>query len=49
AFSLSIRDTTPEQCDVVKHYKIRALDNGGYYISPSTTFSSLQELVKYYS
>uniref|UniRef100_A0A8C1K0Z8 Tyrosine-protein kinase n=1 Tax=Cyprinus carpio TaxID=7962 RepID=A0A8C1K0Z8_CYPCA len=49
AFSLSIRDSTPEQCDVVKHYKIRALDNGGYYISPSTTFPSLQELIKYYS
>lgn len=49
AFSLSIRDSTPEQGDVVKHYKIRALDNGGYYISPSTSFSSLQELVKYYS
>uniref|UniRef100_A0A673N2Z5 Tyrosine-protein kinase n=1 Tax=Sinocyclocheilus rhinocerous TaxID=307959 RepID=A0A673N2Z5_9TELE len=49
AFSLSIRDSTPEQYDVVKHYKIRALDNGGYYISPSTTFPSLQELVKYYS
>ncbi|KAG1963610.1 tyrosine-protein kinase Blk [Pimephales promelas] len=49
AFSLSIRDSTPEQCDVVKHYKIRGLDNGGYYISPSITFSSLQDLVKYYS
>uniref|UniRef100_A0A8C2H6X4 Tyrosine-protein kinase n=1 Tax=Cyprinus carpio TaxID=7962 RepID=A0A8C2H6X4_CYPCA len=49
AFSLSIRDFSPEHGDVVKHYKIRSLDNGGYYISPSTTFSSLQELVKYYS
>ncbi|XP_077076945.1 tyrosine-protein kinase Blk isoform X2 [Siphateles boraxobius] len=49
AFSLSLRDSTPEQGDVVKHYKIRALDNGGYYISPATTFSSLQDLVKYYS
>ncbi|TRY99038.1 hypothetical protein DNTS_013785 [Danionella cerebrum] len=49
AFSLSIRDSAPEQCDVVKHYKIRALDNGGYYISPSMAFPSLQELVKYYS
>ncbi|XP_051951519.1 tyrosine-protein kinase Blk [Xyrauchen texanus] len=49
AFSLSVRDSNPEQGDVVKHYKIRALDNGGFYISPSTTFSSLQELVKFYS
>ncbi|XP_040919767.1 tyrosine-protein kinase Blk [Toxotes jaculatrix] len=50
SFSLSVRDhVTPEQGDVVKHYKIRCLDKGGYYISPSTTFPSLQELVKYYS
>ncbi|XP_074542052.1 tyrosine-protein kinase Blk [Halichoeres trimaculatus] len=48
SFSLSIRDHTPEG-DVVKHYKIRCLDKGGYYISPSNTFPSLQELVKYYS
>ncbi|KAG9337472.1 hypothetical protein JZ751_028663 [Albula glossodonta] len=49
AYSLSIRDSSPEQGDVVKHYKIRALDNGGFYISPSNTFPSFQELVKYYS
>ncbi|XP_072552576.1 tyrosine-protein kinase Blk [Salminus brasiliensis] len=49
AFSLSLRDSIPEQGDVVKHYKIRALDKGGYYISPSLTFPSLKELVQYYS
>uniref|UniRef100_A0A673VTC2 Tyrosine-protein kinase n=1 Tax=Salmo trutta TaxID=8032 RepID=A0A673VTC2_SALTR len=49
AFSLSVRDAGPEHGDVVKHYKIRSLDNGGFYISPSTSFSSLQELVKYYT
>ncbi|XP_071268579.1 tyrosine-protein kinase Blk [Salvelinus alpinus] len=49
AFSLSIRDAGQEHGDVVKHYKIRTLDNGGFYISPSTSFSSLQELVKYYT
>ncbi|XP_061610163.1 tyrosine-protein kinase Blk isoform X2 [Phyllopteryx taeniolatus] len=49
SFSLSIRDFTPETADVVKHYKIRSLDKGGYYISPSSTFPSLQELVKYYT
>ncbi|XP_070782315.1 tyrosine-protein kinase Blk isoform X2 [Enoplosus armatus] len=48
SFSLSVRDHVSEG-DVVKHYKIRCLDNGGYYISPSNTFPSLQELVKYYS
>ncbi|KAM3860943.1 LOW QUALITY PROTEIN: tyrosine-protein kinase Blk [Diretmus argenteus] len=49
AFSLSIRDFVPEQGDVVKHYKIRCLDNGGYYISPSISFKSLEELVKFHS
>lgn len=49
SFSLSVRDHTLEQGDVVKHYKIRCMDKGGYYISPSTTFPSLQELVKYYT
>uniref|UniRef100_A0A3Q0R1X6 Tyrosine-protein kinase n=1 Tax=Amphilophus citrinellus TaxID=61819 RepID=A0A3Q0R1X6_AMPCI len=38
-----------ERGDVVKHYKIRCLDKGGYYISPSNTFPTLQELVKYYT
>uniref|UniRef100_A0A3Q1FJX9 BLK proto-oncogene, Src family tyrosine kinase n=1 Tax=Acanthochromis polyacanthus TaxID=80966 RepID=A0A3Q1FJX9_9TELE len=40
---------TYKEGDVVKHYKIRCLDKGGYYISPSNTFSTLQELVRYYS
>ncbi|XP_023654971.2 tyrosine-protein kinase Blk [Paramormyrops kingsleyae] len=49
SFSLTIRDMDPEHGDVIKHYKIRCLDNGGYYISPATSFTSLQELVKFYS
>nr|XP_020472952.1 tyrosine-protein kinase Blk [Monopterus albus] len=49
SFSLSVRDYVPEQGDVVKHYKIRCLDKGGYYISPSQSFPTLQEMVKYYS
>ncbi|XP_013874940.1 tyrosine-protein kinase Blk [Austrofundulus limnaeus] len=49
SYSLSIRDCDREQGDVVKHYKIRCLDKGGYYIAPSNTFTSLQDLVKYYS
>ncbi|KAM9703868.1 tyrosine-protein kinase Blk [Menidia menidia] len=49
SFSLSVRDNDREQGDVVKHYKIRCLDKGGFYISPSNPFPSLQELVKYYS
>uniref|UniRef100_A0A3B4UPG6 Tyrosine-protein kinase n=1 Tax=Seriola dumerili TaxID=41447 RepID=A0A3B4UPG6_SERDU len=49
SLSLSVRDHVTDQDDVVKHYKIRCLDKGGYYISPSNTFPSLQELVKYYT
>ncbi|XP_075057314.1 tyrosine-protein kinase Blk [Mixophyes fleayi] len=48
-YSLSVRDKDTTRGDIIKHYKIRMLDNGGYYISPVLTFSSLQELVKHYS
>ncbi|XP_036744999.2 tyrosine-protein kinase Blk isoform X1 [Manis pentadactyla] len=48
AFSLSVKDVTT-QGEVVKHYKIRSLDEGGYYISPRTTFPTLQALVQHYS
>lgn len=43
-FSLSIRDS-----NCVKHYRIRQLDSGGYYITKSTPFATLQELVEHYS
>lgn len=46
SYSLSIRDNQGE--DTVKHYKIRMLDNGGFYISPRITFTTLQELVGHY-
>uniref|UniRef100_A0A2K6SB12 Tyrosine-protein kinase n=1 Tax=Saimiri boliviensis boliviensis TaxID=39432 RepID=A0A2K6SB12_SAIBB len=48
SYSLSVRDYDPRQGDTVKHYKIRTLDNGGFYISPRSTFSTLQELVAHY-
>lgn len=43
-----MKDVTT-QGEVVKHYKIRSLDEGGYYISPRTTFPTLQALVQHYS
>lgn len=43
-FSLSVRD---ENC--VKHYRIRQLDSGGFFIARRTTFETLQDLVKHYS
>ncbi|EMP27210.1 Tyrosine-protein kinase Blk [Chelonia mydas] len=49
AFSLSVRDSSSAQGDIIKHYRIRSLDGGGYYISPRITFSSLHHLVQHYS
>ncbi|XP_064420682.1 tyrosine-protein kinase HCK [Latimeria chalumnae] len=48
SYSLSVRDYDPSTGDGVKHYKIRTLDNGGFYISPRITFCTLQELVGHY-
>ncbi|XP_008947914.1 PREDICTED: proto-oncogene tyrosine-protein kinase LCK-like, partial [Merops nubicus] len=47
SYSLSVRDFDQNQGEMVKHYKIRNMDNGGYYISPRVTFSSLHELVEH--
>lgn len=49
AYSLSVRDNTSSHGDIIKHYRIRSLDGGGYYISPRMTFSSLPELIHHYS
>ncbi|CAD7678579.1 unnamed protein product [Nyctereutes procyonoides] len=49
SFSLSVRDFDQNQGEVVKHYKIRNLDKGGFYISPRITFPDLHELVRYYT
>ena len=42
-FSLSIRDT-----ERVRHYRIRRLDNGGYFVTRRAVFDSIQDLVYYY-
>ncbi|XP_058608751.1 tyrosine-protein kinase Fgr isoform X3 [Onychostoma macrolepis] len=49
AYSLSIRDWDDAKGDHVKHYKIRKLDNGGYYITTRTQFDTVQELVGHYT
>lgn len=41
---LAVRDG-----DTVKHYRIRQLDEGGFFIARRTTFRTLQELVEHYS
>ncbi|KAM9626895.1 tyrosine-protein kinase Lyn isoform 4-T10 [Trichechus inunguis] len=48
SFSLSVRDYDPLHGDVIKHYKIRSLDNGGYYISPRITFPCISDMIKHY-
>ncbi|XP_073677366.1 tyrosine-protein kinase Fgr isoform X1 [Garra rufa] len=49
AYSLSIRDWDDAKGDHVKHYKIRKLDNGGYYITTRTQFDTVPELVEHYT
>lgn len=49
AFSLSIRDWDDVKGDHVKHYKIRKLDSGGFYITTRAQFDTLQQLVRHYS
>uniref|UniRef100_A0A8C3NFH6 Tyrosine-protein kinase n=1 Tax=Geospiza parvula TaxID=87175 RepID=A0A8C3NFH6_GEOPR len=49
SYSLSVRDLDESQGETVKHYKIRNLDNGGFYISPRAPFGSLRELVQHYT
>ncbi len=42
-FSLSIRDS-----EKVRHYRIRRLDNGGFFVTRRATFDSILQLVEYY-
>lgn len=43
-YSLSVRDG-----DTVKHYRIRQLDEGGFFIARRITFINLADLVEHYS
>ncbi|VEL06817.1 unnamed protein product [Protopolystoma xenopodis] len=49
-YALSVRHfDTEKNMYVVKHYKIRSLDNNaGYFISSRTTFPNIGELIEYY-
>lgn len=48
AYSLSVLDHDDTRGYNVKHYRIRTLDNGGYYISTRITFKTLRDLVEHY-
>ncbi|XP_048818716.1 tyrosine-protein kinase HCK isoform X3 [Lagopus muta] len=47
-YSLSVRDGDGLQGVSIKHYRIRTLDSGGFYISSRSSFDTLQELVEHY-
>ncbi|XP_077586862.1 tyrosine-protein kinase Lck [Stigmatopora nigra] len=49
SYSLSIRNFDQDNGDVVKHYRIRNLDCGGFYITNKISFSSLTELVQHHT
>ncbi|XP_019623821.1 PREDICTED: tyrosine-protein kinase Src42A-like isoform X1 [Branchiostoma belcheri] len=48
-FSLSVFVPTVRDGDTVKHYRIRQLDDGGFFIARRCTFNTLAELVSHYS
>ncbi|XP_034433051.1 tyrosine-protein kinase Lck [Hippoglossus hippoglossus] len=48
SYSLSIRDLDHNTGEGVKHYRIRNMDNGGFYITAKISFSSLKELVQHH-
>lgn len=48
-YSLSVKDWEDGRGYHVKHYRIKPLDNGGFYIATNQTFASLQALVMAYS
>ncbi|XP_067936259.1 proto-oncogene tyrosine-protein kinase Yrk-like [Watersipora subatra] len=47
-YSLSVKYNDPARGPIVKHYRIRNMDNGGFYISTRITFKTLDQLVKHY-
>ncbi|OCT92027.1 tyrosine-protein kinase Yes [Xenopus laevis] len=49
AYSLSVRDWDANRGDHAKHYKIRKLDSGGFYITTRVQFDTVEELVLHYS
>ncbi|KAM4625151.1 tyrosine-protein kinase Lck [Polymixia lowei] len=49
SFSLSVRDLDYNSGETVKHYRIRNMDNGGFYITAKISFNSLKELVQHHS
>uniref|UniRef100_A0A3B5QNY1 Tyrosine-protein kinase n=1 Tax=Xiphophorus maculatus TaxID=8083 RepID=A0A3B5QNY1_XIPMA len=49
SYSLSVRDLDHNTGEGVKHYRIRNMDDGGFYVTTKISFNSLKELVQHYS
>lgn len=45
---MSVKFNDPVKGPITKHYRIRNLDDGGYYISTRITFKTLEKLVAHY-
>ncbi|CAL8299747.1 unnamed protein product [Boreogadus saida] len=48
SYTLSVRDLDQDEGDVIKHYRIRNMDDGGFYITAKISFSTIRELVKHH-
>ncbi|XP_071756516.1 tyrosine-protein kinase Lck [Centroberyx gerrardi] len=49
SYSLSVRELDHMSGENIKHYRIRNMDNGGYYITAKISFNSLKELVQHHT
>lgn len=50
SYVLSVRDSDKQNGDpCVKHYRVRKMDSGGFYISPKRIFNSIFEIIDHYS
>lgn len=48
SYALSVRYLDDNSGEGVKHYRIRNMDNGGFYVTAKIHFNSLRELVQHY-
>lgn len=49
SYVLSVRDVDKQNGEpCVKHYRVRRMDNGGFYISPKRIFSSIFDVIDHY-
>jgi len=49
SYSLSVLDEDVNGVHMVKHYRIRDLDDGGVYISPRLRCTDIANLIEHYS